>query len=141
MTTSARIGYGTLLKRGDGASPETFTAIAEVTNITGPNLTLNTEDATHMESPDATMEFIPALIDPGTLSFTVHFLPTNTTQTDLITDLKTRVIRNFQLVCNDPLTTTWSFAAYVTGFNLTAPIAGKFTADVTLKVTSIITSS
>jgi hypothetical protein len=33
------IGLGTRLKIGDGATPEVFTAIAEVKDITGPRLT------------------------------------------------------------------------------------------------------
>ena len=31
-------GFGTLLKRGDGAGPEVFTSIANATNLSGPNL-------------------------------------------------------------------------------------------------------
>jgi len=37
--TEGVIGLGTLLKIGDGASPEVFAAIAEVKDITGPGLT------------------------------------------------------------------------------------------------------
>ena len=33
------IGLGTLLKIGDGDTPEVFTAIGEVKDITGPGLT------------------------------------------------------------------------------------------------------
>jgi hypothetical protein len=34
--TEGVIGLGTILKIGDGATPEVFTAIAEVKDITGP---------------------------------------------------------------------------------------------------------
>ena len=37
--TEGIIGLGTLLKIGDGATPEVFTAIAEVKDITGTGLT------------------------------------------------------------------------------------------------------
>jgi len=34
--TDATAAYGTLLKRGDGAVSEAFSAVAEVTKISGP---------------------------------------------------------------------------------------------------------
>lgn len=140
-TTNAMIGYGTLLQRGDGATPENFTTVGEVLSITGPNLALNIVDATHMESPGATQEFIPGLIDPGTITMNLAFVPSNTTQSNLVTDLKNRTKRNFQIVFPDTGTTTWSFAGYVTGWAVTAPINDRLTADVTVKVTSVITES
>lgn len=54
-------GFGTLLKVGDGASPtEAFTAIAEVKSISGPSMSMETIDATHMESPSGYREILPS---------------------------------------------------------------------------------
>jgi hypothetical protein len=48
--TEGVIGLGTLLKIGNGASPEVFTAIAEVLGITGPGLTREFAGFTHRQS-------------------------------------------------------------------------------------------
>jgi len=140
-TTNAMIGYGTLLKRGDGANPENFTTVAEVLSCTGPNLSLNIVDATHMESPGYTQEFLPGLIDPGTITLNCAFVPSDTSQSNLMSDLKNRTKRNFQMVFPDPTNTTWGFAGYVVGWAVTAPINDRLTADISIKVTSVISES
>lgn len=134
----AEAGIGTLLKIGDGGSPETFTAIAEVLDITGPNLSTDTEDGTHQQSPGGFEEVVPTILRTGEVTFTIQFLPTHATHnatTGLVADWKNKTLRNFQLVFSDPASTTWAFAAYVTGFQPQSPVGGKRTADVTLKVT------
>jgi len=50
-------------------------------------------------------------------------------------DLKNRTKRNFQLVFPDVGATTWAFAAYVTGFEPSAPVDDLLGASVTLKIT------
>ena len=57
MTTEGVVGLGTLLKIGDGASPETFTAIAEVKDITGPNMSMEFAEFTHQQSTDGYREY------------------------------------------------------------------------------------
>ena len=42
----ATLGYGVLLKEGDAASPEQFTAIAELFNLSGPGLALDAVEST-----------------------------------------------------------------------------------------------
>ncbi len=129
--------FGTLLKIGDGGGPETFTTIAEVTDIKGPTLSLDTIEATSHDSANATKEFVAGLKDAGEVTFSVNFIPTNATQsyaTGLIKDWYNRTKRNFRMVFPD--TTTWNFAAFVTRFEPAAPVDGKLAADVTLKIAS-----
>src|SRR5262245_32294807 len=78
--TRALIGYGTILQFGDGNSPEAFTSVAEVTNITGPNLSRDIPDATHMQSPDGYKEFINGMKDGGEVVAELNFVPFDTTQ-------------------------------------------------------------
>ena len=79
MTDNALLGIGSALQRGDGASPEVFTTIAEILSIGGPSLTAGTVDATSMESLDRYAEFIAGLKDGGEVSFTIAFIPTEPT--------------------------------------------------------------
>lgn len=138
-TTGAISAFGTLLKIGDGASPtETFTTIAEVTDIGGPSLKLATIEATSHSSTDGWIEKIGGLLDGGELSFDVSFIPTNATQnfsTGLIYAMVNRTVRNFKLVFPNLSATTWAFAALVTGFEPKEPIDDKLSASVTLEIT------
>lgn len=130
--------FGTLLKLGDGGSPEQFTTIAEVKDISGPALALDTEDATSHSSTGGWEEVVPTVLRSGEVTFDLNFAPTHATHnpaTGLIADMVNRVRRDFQLVFPDAGHTTWQFSAYVTGFEPSAPVAGVLGAAVTLKVT------
>lgn len=130
--------FGTLLKIGDGATPENFTTIAEVTNISGPSLSLEPIEITSHSSPGGWKEFIGGLLDAGEVTFDINYEPTEATHnatTGLIADMVDRTLRNFQLVFPDTGNTTWSFMALVTGFEPSEPVEDKLTASVTLKLT------
>lgn len=129
----------TILKIGDGATPtEVFTAIAEVKDIAGPQLSTDTVDITSRTSPGKFEEALPTIIRTGQVTFDINFLPTNGThdaETGLLADLKNMTKRNFQLVFPDAAETTWSFSAYVVQFQPNAPVAGVLSASVALKIT------
>ena len=59
------IGLGTLLKIGDGASPEVFTAIAEVKDINGPAPTREFAEFTHEQSSGGNREYKPTFKNSG----------------------------------------------------------------------------
>ena len=135
MATGALASYRTLLKLGDGATPEIFATIAEVLDISGPALTLNVEDATSHDSTDGWAESIGTILEAGDVTFDVQFVPTGATHsyvTGLIKDMVNRTLRNFQLVFPDA--TTWVLPAFVTGFNPSNTVRGKSTASVSLHV-------
>jgi len=129
--------FGTLLKVGDGGTPESFTTIAEVSNIGGPALKLEPIDVTNHSSTGGWKEFVGGLLEGGELSLEINYDPTHATHdasTGLIADMAARTVRNFQLVFPDTSSTTWSFAALVTGFEPSEPVDGKLSAAVALTV-------
>jgi len=130
--------FGTLLKIGDGGSPtETFATIAEVADISGPGLSMDTEDVTNHSSAGGWKEYIGTLLDGGEISFDINYTPTAATHnasTGLINDMENKTKRNFKLVFPDTGATTWSFAAFVTGFEPGEPVSGKLSASVGLKI-------
>ena len=135
--TNAIDAFGTLLQRGDGATPESFTTIGEVGDIEGPELETDTEDVTNHSSTGGYEEVIGTILRTGEVTFPVNYIPTNATHnatTGLLLDWKNKTLRNFQLVFPDGSSTTWSFSAIVTAFAPQAPVAGKLGADVTLKL-------
>lgn len=127
--------YGAQLQIGDGGGPEVFTTIAQVRDITGPGLSLDTLDVTTHDSADAWREFVGGLKDGGEVSMELVYDPDSVTQTALRVDLDARVVRNFKLIFPDATSTTWSFAATVTQLEPSAPVEDELTASVTLKVT------
>lgn len=137
--SNAIAGFGTLLQIGDGATPtENFTTIAEVRDISGPALALNTVEVTHHGSPGHFAEFVGTTLSGGEVTFTINFLPTHPTHnaaTGLLADMLSRTVRNFQLVFPDPGATTWSFSALVTAFTPAEPVQDALTASVTLQIT------
>lgn len=136
MSTSARIGYGTLFKSGNGAVPEVFTTLAEVTAITPPALARDTVDATHEESPGAWREFIAGLKDGGEVSLDLNFVPGGTAAAAMMAelDLDGALAKiNRQIIFPDG--SYFSFAGILTAFEPDAPIDDKMSASVTFKVT------
>lgn len=123
--------FGTALAQGDGAGSETFTAIANVTNIVPPNITRDTIDVTAHDSTEGWKEFIATLKDGGEVSIDVNYDPSE--HDTFITDFGDSSATNYQITFPD--TTVWSFAAWLTGFAAGAPYDGKLTARLTFKVT------
>jgi len=134
--TSALASFGTLLKLGNGVTTtaETFTTIAEVKDISGPGMSLNTADVTAHDG-SGWREHVATLLDAGEVSFDVNYVPTNATHNNtagLIKMMTSRALRNYQLVFPGP--TTWTFAAFVTGFEPGSPVDGALTASVSMRI-------
>ena len=135
MTTIAVIGYGTLLKKGDGASPEVFTTVAAVTSIGGPNLQADDIEVTDMESPSGYKEYISGLKDGGTVDFEINFNPTNSTHTGLFDDQVAGTSRNWKIVFPSSVSNmTFSFAGTVKTFNLNTDPNTQLSASISIKV-------
>lgn len=130
--TEASIGYGTFfhISRDNGA---TWIELAEVYDIAPPNDTVDEVDATHMQSPGRTREFIPGLIDPGEASFEKNFVPGSATDS-LVRELKALAER-VKCRVTFPNGVKWSFTAWISGYEPAVPTDDKMTATVTWRVT------
>ena len=87
--------FGTLLKIGDGADPEVFTTIAEVLDISGPGLSLDTEETTNHSSPGGWEEYVGTILRSGEVTFGINYDPVGATHdasTGLIKDLTDRTL-------------------------------------------------
>lgn len=129
------IGIGTELKRGDGGGPETFTTIANVGDIDGPNESVDTVEVTSNSSPNQTRQYIAGLRNSGQVTFPVNWVPSNQTHQNLKADFDARVVRNFQLVWPDSGNATLDFAGIITNFGWSSPLGDKVTGSITIQVT------
>ena len=114
--------------------------IAGVTNISGPGLSLDTEDVTSHDSPGGWEEVVGTILRSGEVSLDIIYDPVHATHKyaagGLLHDLVSRTPVTYSLVFPDDASTTWSFDALVTGFDKTGgDVAGALTATAKLKIT------
>jgi len=134
----ARATLGLLLKMGNGASPETFTAIAEVKDIDGPNLKVSTQESTHLA--DTWKGIKPILLEGGDVKLTVNFLVDDATQgfaSGVLLALANKTLKNWQILWPDGAggtAATWPFAAYVTNVVPKGSTTTLTTATLTLSI-------
>jgi len=127
--------FGTRFKRGDGAMSEQFTAIANVTNISGPDRQRETIDVTAHDSPDAWMEFIGSLKNGGEVSIDLNYDPREGTH-DLDDDFDDSEPRNYQIVLFPDTADeyTWDFAGVMTGLSDEFPYDDKMARTATFQI-------
>lgn len=72
--TKAKVAHGTLNEwSADGGT--TYTAIPESTTIVVPEVGVDYQDVTHLQSPGGFREFIPGLKDPGEITIPANYIP------------------------------------------------------------------
>jgi len=135
----AQKSHGTLLKIGNGGSPETFTTIAEMLDMEGPEIKNELEQVTSHD--DASHKYLAKLKDNGKLDFQTNYVDAATQNevSGLVADANSGVIRNFELHPPNPYSKKIKFAAVVETFAWSTPINGVFRAKGNLKVTGDIT--
>lgn len=139
--STAILGFGTTFAIGDGGSPEAFTALAEVLDVSAPSDSVDVIEVTHQTSPGRTKEFIAGLNDPGECSFTINFIPGAGDDTALQAIRTPSTSTNFRITFPDTGSTTWTFAGFLTSYTPTAPVNDRMTADITIKLTGSYTAA
>lgn len=140
--TSGTAAYGTLLKLGDAGGPETFTTVAEITDVELPEIKLDSEDATSHDS-NGWEEVIATILSGGEPSFKANWLPTNATQnesTGVAYVILNRLKRNWRITLPGSVK-TFNFAAIVSSFKPGAPLKGKLQVEFKLKISGPVTIS
>lgn len=130
-------GIGATFKRSDMATSPTFTAIAEVADINGPNKSRDTTDVTHLGSTEGYKEFIGALRDSGEVSLELNFTYAGY---DLINDdFEDDDPRDYQIVLPDTGATTLQFSALCTKLDLKIPKGDKISCNASFKISGKVT--
>ncbi len=135
MATIAKISNGTLLKVGDGASPEVFTTVPEVMRLTGPSVRFDLLDVTSHDTIGFFREFIPGLADGEKIAASVNWRPSNTVHKNLRIDAYARTLRNFKVVFPDSADNTVTAATYIESQIPKADVGTPLSMDISLKVT------
>jgi len=115
------------------------TAYAQVTSLSGPGLSLDTEDVTSHDSTGGWEEVVGTILRSGEITMDLVYDPAHATHKyaagGLIYDLVQKTPITLKLIFPDAATTEWDFDALVTGFEPTAPVDGALTATAKFKLT------
>ena len=106
--------------------------IAQIQDVTGPQLSTDTDEITNHSSPDGVEEFSVTVKRTGEVTFPIVFDPGDATHADLVAAWANRSKDAYELRTPDA-TYGWDFEAYVTGVSQTYPVAGHLGCDVTLR--------
>jgi hypothetical protein len=134
----------TLVQIGNGSSPETFTTVAFVNNITGPSISAQVVDVTSMSSGNAWRQKICTLLDGGEVSFDAWWEPMDPTHQNLLTLFSHRgqgapgVPIDMRMIFPDQDSTAYTFQGFVSKCAISAAVAGVLKAAVTLTVTGVV---
>lgn len=132
----ARTAQNTLLQVDDGTGTN-FTTVAEVLDISGPDISREEIDTTSHDIADGFRAFIAGLADGGSVSFDVQYDTSTATHNENANGLAglslSGATRSWRLI-PPPSTKRWNFSGFVTGFQGSFPVGDKQTASVTVKV-------
>lgn len=110
------VADGATIGRGDGASPEVFTTIAQVRTIGTVGLNRGLIDVTNLSS--AAREYKKAIVDGQEISLSIQYDPDDTGHAGLRTDCSAEVSRNYRITLTDSPAQTITFAAMAMNWTL-----------------------
>lgn len=134
-----KIGYGSTVRIGRGATP-VWTELQNVGDIDMPEDSVDDVEVTHMKSPGRRKQFIAGLIDTGSVSIPMNYIPGNATDL-LLRELQgtgEQVLVGITLT-NSPDAEEEVFSGYLSGYARTAPVSDKMTATVTFRLSEVVT--
>lgn len=126
------IGYGSVLVVVSTSGADITTG--QIRNITGPGVSGTDVDTTTMDSSSNYRTFVPGLLDPGEVSFSLVYDPASTTHTRLARFMGERLSTTFKVYHGSTAGNEDSFVGYIKGLSREIPMDDLITADVTIKV-------
>ena len=123
------IGFATTFGKVAGGD---YTAFAEVTELTAPELSRDSVDFTHFGSPDRHREFKPGLSDAGEVAITYNLIPGLADDAVIAAHLATNAVEPWRIVF--PNGAKLDFNGFATRHGRATPMDDKMTGSATFKV-------
>lgn len=110
-------------------------SIAELTSISGLELSGETIDTTSLDSTGGYRTFIQGFKDGGEVSISGHFNPADTNgQYALFTGFSNGTVTSFKITFPSSMGAEWTFNGVVTGYTTGAELENTVTFEATIKV-------
>lgn len=129
MTTLADIGYDTSFAIKVAGS---FVLLAEVFEVTPPEVSVDQVEVTHFKSPGRSREYIAALSDNGSATASMNYVPNSATDQLIETLLTSGDIAEMRITYPNGVIVT--FDAFVASYSKAIPVADRMTAEASFKV-------
>ena len=123
--------FGTVLTVG--------TAVAELTSISGPSISMDTIDVSSHQSPSRARQFVAGMIDGGEITVEGNLTGANSAAALLALMAAGTVSAAATIVFPAPTSLTWTFSCLVTSVSTDAPYEDKAAFSATLKITGLPT--
>lgn len=123
--------FGTKFEK-ETATPDTYEAVANVSDINPPGIEREALDVTAHDSPNGYMEYIGGLKNGGEVSITVNYDPS--AHDELVADMDDPDPINYRITWPTAVGGSWEFSAVMTGFSPAAPVDDKLSAEITFQV-------
>ncbi|GGE26615.1 hypothetical protein SAMN05421774_11253 [Gemmobacter megaterium] len=136
-TTGVNIGWGAVVRIGRGETPD-WTTLEGVGDFEFPQMQADDIDVTSHSSPNRTKEFIAGMADNGEMSLPLDYIPDNPQ------DLLLRVLNQTKELIQVSIRPAGSnldpevYACYVRSYGRTAPVQGKSSATLVLRISGIV---
>ncbi len=137
MPSSAFWAYGSILQQGDGATPEAYSNVAEIIELTPPNMSRDEIDVTSHSSSDGYREFIGGLRDGGEVPFKANWLPSNATHdgnTGVLAQFNSDTNANWKIVLPNDTGIEIRFRGFVKEHNPDTPLEEQAQLEGSIKV-------
>lgn len=137
-------GFLTTLQRRTSTGPDVFTNVAQIKDLSGPSAQSDQIEVSHRDS--RWRRFVSGMRDGGEVSFDVVFDPDHASHDPLVTGslwnlLEEGAVGVFRIVFPGvgTATTTATFSAFVSNFEITSPLEDGTGGAVTMKITGAVT--
>lgn len=139
MAVAITAAHGVVIKLGDGATPEVFTAIDGVHNgPNGPGFAPQMISARHHGSDDTFMKV--STVEKTPVTFDIYYDSNDTVHGALITAAKAGTRKNFEMTLLDTGAEKYAFGAYIQA-SFTGQVDGFNTYSIQLNIDGAITVS
>lgn len=137
MASTAIKSQGATIALSDGASPEVYTAVANINTISLSGVVAGEIEVTDLSS--TAKEFLQGLEDPGSVTINGFYDYSNTQQSTMRDAVGGSTSSNYRITLSD--SHTIDFAALVSSFQMNVAVDGAVEMVMELKITGAITWS
>lgn len=113
----------------------TFTQVAEVKSISGPNMSKDQIEVTHLNSPGSYREYLDSFKDGGEVTLECNFEPTQ--HEAILTDFNSDTPRDFKIVWGSS-GFQWTFMGFYKSVSSAAAVGDALKATIVIKVTGSV---